>query len=308
MSNALTILETQLTPLAPRFEAALAGLLPVPKLIQSVLISVERTPKLLECTPESIMRSAMSAACIGLPIDGVTGQAFMIPFRDHGTLKAQLVVGYCGYNTLGARGNLTINGEVVREGDDFEYELGSSAFVRHRPKLGNSGRIIAAWATASHRDRPPVVSILSIDEILAIKAKSPGGSRSDSPWNDTAIGFPAMSSKSAKRRLKRSMPMDYAPLRHYHYAATMDEAVEERGLTAAITERGLEIDGKAEPLHTYEASETPTAAALTGPDVVAVGRAKAAQGKEVFDAWYAAQSPEDKVKIDAKRKKQKVET
>src|SRR3990167_4777654 len=115
MSNPPAILENQLAPLTPRFEAALAGLLPTAKLIQSVLISVERTQRLLECTPDSIMRSAMSAACLGLPIDGVTGQAFMIPFRDHGTLKAQLVVGYCGYNTIGARGGMTINGEVVRE-------------------------------------------------------------------------------------------------------------------------------------------------------------------------------------------------
>lgn len=307
MTNALTILENQLTPLAPRFEAALAGLLPVPKLIQSVLISVERTPRLLECTPDSIMRCAMTFACLGLPVDGITGQGFMLPFRDHGTLKAQSVIGYCGYNTLGARGQMTINGEVVREGDEFEYELGSSPFLRHRPMLGNSGRIIASWATASHKDRPPIVSILSIDEIMAIKAKSPGGQRSDSPWNDTAVGFPAMSSKSAKRRLRRSMPMDYAPLRFYHYAATMDEAVEERGITAAVTERGLEIDGKAEPLHTYEASETPTAAALTGPDVVAVGRAKAAQGKDAFDAWYATLTEADRKRVDAKRKKQKVE-
>jgi hypothetical protein len=43
-----------------------------------------------------------------------------------------------------------VQGEVVREGDAFEYELGDKGFVRHKPKLGNpEGPIIAAWATAS---------------------------------------------------------------------------------------------------------------------------------------------------------------
>lgn len=305
MPSNIAILENQLTPLAPRFEAALAGLLPVPRLIQSVLISVERTPALLDCTPDSILRSAMSAACLGLPIDGVTGQCFMIPFREKGTPKAQLVVGYKGYNTLAARGGMTVAGSVVREGDDFEYELGSTPFVRHRPKLGNPGRIIAAWATATHNDRPPLVSILGIDDILAIKSRSPGAKRNDSPWNDTLVGFPAMSEKSAKRRLSRSMPMDYAPLRQFHIAATMDEATEERGLTASVTERGLEIDGKAERIGNFEPSETPSATELTGPDVVAVARARAAQGPEQFQAYYDSLSAEDKKRVDAKRKKKR---
>lgn len=302
MPNSLTILEHQLAPLAPRFEAALAGLLPVPKLIQSVLISVERTPSLLDCTPDSILRAAMSAACLGLPIDGVTGQAFMIPFRDRGTPKAQLVVGYKGYNTLAARGGMTVAGAVVHEGDEFEYELGSAPFVRHRPLLGNSGRIVAAWATATHNERPPIVSILGIDDILAIKSRSPGAKRGDSPWNDNIVGFPAMSEKSAKRRLSRSMPMDYAPLRAYHMAAAMDEATEERGRAAVVTERGLEIDGKAERIGNYEPSETPAAAELTGPDVIAIARAKAAEGEDAFKEWYAGLSPADQKRVDAKRR------
>ena len=49
----------------------------------------------------------------GLEVDGVTGQAFLVPFAG----KVQLVVGYKGYNTLGARAGLTITGEVVRSGD-----------------------------------------------------------------------------------------------------------------------------------------------------------------------------------------------
>jgi phage RecT family recombinase len=76
----------------------------------------------------------MSAACLGLEVDGVTGQAYLIPFKG----RAQLVVGYKGYNTLAARSGITITGAVVREGDEFDYQLGSAAFVRHKPK-GSKG-------------------------------------------------------------------------------------------------------------------------------------------------------------------------
>ena len=170
-NTALVALEEQLTPLAPRFEAALAGMMPVQRLIRTVMVSVERLPKLLECDRQSVFMAAMSAACLGLEVDGVTGQAFLIPFKN----RAQLVIGYRGFNTLAARSGITITGAVVREGDAFEYEKGSGAFVRHKPLLEGAAvrRIVAAWACANHAERPPVIEIMGIDELMAVKERSP---------------------------------------------------------------------------------------------------------------------------------------
>jgi len=174
--NDLAILENQFMPLAPKLQQALAGLVPVERLIRTIIISCERNPSLLNCDRQSLFMAGMSAACLGLECDGVTGQSYLIPFKN----RAQLVIGYKGFNTLGARAGLTITGAVVREGDEFEFELGSGAFVRHRPTLATTGRIIAAWATATHLDRPPIVVVLGIDELLATKGRSPGAKRSDS--------------------------------------------------------------------------------------------------------------------------------
>jgi hypothetical protein len=90
-------------------------------------------------------------------------------------------------------------------------------------------------------DGPPaVVEVLDIDELMAVKMKSPGGSRSDSPWNDPSIGFPAMCQKTAKRRLARSMPLNVM-----QQAARMDEAVDEQGAPAWISpDKGVVIDGE----------------------------------------------------------------
>lgn len=246
--NALAVLENQLKPLAPRLEMVLDKRVPVDRLMQTIMISCERLPQLLDCDRQSLFNAAMSAAVLGLEVDGVTGQAYLIPFKN----RAQLVIGYKGMNTLAARSGITVTGEVVREGDDFDFDEGEG-WVKHKKQLSGTGRrIIAAWAKAATIGRPPVVKVVALDELMAVKAKSPGAKRSDSPWNDPAIGFPAMCEKTAKRRLFRNMPLNIAQL-----AARMDEAVDEQGVPAWIDPRvGVVLDGRAEP------SPTPTAAQL----------------------------------------------
>lgn len=255
MGSELVALEQQLKPLAPHFAQVLGKTMPVERLMRTIMISVERLPMLLQCDRQSIFNAAMSAACLGLEVDGVTGQAYLIPFKG----KAQLVIGYKGFNTLAARSGITITGAVVREGDDFDYQLGTAAYVRHKPK-GSKGRITHAWACAQSLDRPAVVEVLDIDELMAVKARSPGAKRSDSPWNDPAIGFPAMCQKTAKRRLARAMPMNIM-----QQAARMDEAVDEQGAGAWISpDKGVVIDGEfsdAPPIH----HEQRGAAELLGP-------------------------------------------
>jgi len=246
MSNDLVALEKQFEPLLPKFSQVLTvpGVnLPAERLVRSIMISCERNPRLMDCTRQSLFNAAMSAACLGLECDGVTGQAFLIPFNVKGTPTAQLVIGYKGFNTLAARSGITISGEIVREGDAFDFDEGEG-WVKHKKLLGKpERRVIAAWAKAASNDRPPVVKVIDIDEILAIKGKSPGAKRGDSPWNDPAIGFPAMAEKSAKRRLARAMPLNVMQL-----AARLEEAFEEQGRVSYITpDKGVIID--AEPVN-----------------------------------------------------------
>src|SRR5260221_9458765 len=114
VASELVLFENTLKPLAPRFEQALAGAIPVERLMRSIMVSVERNPALLtKADRQSLLNASMSAACLALEVDGITGQAFFVPFAG----KAQLIIGYKGMNTLAARSGLTVQGEVVREGD-----------------------------------------------------------------------------------------------------------------------------------------------------------------------------------------------
>lgn len=237
MANDLVVLEKQFEPLMPALQQALAQTMPVERLMRTVMISCQRMPRLLECDRQSLFNAAMTFAVLGLEVDGVSGQGYLIPFAG----KVQPVIGYKGYNTLAARAGITIDGAVVREGDEFEYEEGTTPFVRHKKKLGaeHGRRIVAAWAVASAKDRPPVIKVLSIDELEAVRAKSPGAKKSDSPWNDPKIGLIAMYEKTVKRRLARSMPLNVMQL-----ASRLDEAFDEQGKPGFIApDKTLMIDG-----------------------------------------------------------------
>lgn len=237
MSNELTLIEQNLDAITPQLEEVLRGGMPVARLKRTVMVSMEKTPKLLQCSKQSILQSAMSAGVLGLEVDGVTGQAFLVPFGG----KAQLIIGYKGYNTMAARSRYSISGDVVCENDAFRYVQGTAPLIDHMPASDNRGRVIGAWAVASHKDMPPVPSYLNLQELMAVKAKSPGAKKKDSPWNDGGpdggIGYAAMCSKTAKRRLARSMPLNI-----YQWGAAMDEAFEERGLTGHVTADGPVIE------------------------------------------------------------------
>jgi len=242
MSNDLTVFEQQLQPLVPRFEAVLGNIMPVDRLTQTAIICVERTPKLLECKRQTLFNACMTFATLALEIDGATGQGFIIPFKD----VAQPVVGYKGYVTLGARAGYTIAGDVIREGDEYEFQKGTDAFLHHKPQLGGGKdrRIIAAYATATSNERPAIVEIMDIDELLAVKEKSAGAKRSQSPWNDPKVGYPAMCAKTVKRRLARHMPLNVMQL-----AAAMEQAHEEQNVPSYIDpDKGVVINGQAQEI------------------------------------------------------------
>jgi len=279
MPSELAVFEKQLQPYRPRFEAVLANQLPVERLIETAVICVEQTPQLLKCSRPSLMRSCLTFATLALEIDGATGQGYILPFKA----TAQPVIGYKGYNTLAARSGFVINAATVREGDELDFQLGSGGYVRHRPKLGGQGRIIGAWAMASHPQMADIIAPpMGIDELMAVKGRSPGARRKESPWNDPAVGFPAMCEKTVKRRLARAMPM--AVSRGLHMAARMEEAFDEQGKAAFVDpDKGVIVEGEVlAPRETEQApiDVTPKKFTVTRDDGQAVGFSTPAE-------WFA---------------------
>lgn len=240
-------IETQLEMLATRFGDVLGSIMQPERLIRSIMIAMDRNRNLFKCERQSIVLSAMSAACVGLEVDSVLGQAFLVPFNVKGRgLVAQMMTGYKGYNTLAARGTYAIRSGVVRECEPFQFDK-ASAYIMHRPILGNARPIIGAWAKAASHSLPALIEVVGIDELLELRARAKstqGENGAFSPWNDPKVGWPAMCEKTPKRRLARSMPLGSLP--QYAMAARIDEAVEEAGVPAwATPDKGVVIDAAA---------------------------------------------------------------
>src|SRR3990167_1366559 len=59
--------------------------------LSNVVASVQRIPKLLECTPESLINSFMVMASLKLMPSAVSGEAYVLPYENKraGTVEAQ---------------------------------------------------------------------------------------------------------------------------------------------------------------------------------------------------------------------------
>lgn len=160
--NPSTQVQRPATPQAPTFKAGLKDWFAHNKQsIESLLpasldfrrfarLTVEvlaQNPKLAAAQPLSLMLSIMKAAADGLEPDG--RKACIVPYNDHGTVKAQYqrmyggVIEHC-YRTGQYQ---VITGGVVHTNDDFQYERGfPENRLSHKPAAGDRGDVVGYWA------------------------------------------------------------------------------------------------------------------------------------------------------------------
>lgn len=112
-----------------QLQAALPKQIPVERMIQVVATAYSQSKALQSCDQGSIYQSILLACQMGLE-PGVLGQGYLIPY---GT-KCQFVPGWQGICDLVSRtGRGIVWTGAVFQGDQFEYELGSNPYVKHRP-------------------------------------------------------------------------------------------------------------------------------------------------------------------------------
>jgi recombination protein RecT len=208
-----TLLESRVGEIG---KAAPAGLDPQ-RLARIALTTIANSNvRLIEAcnaNPASLWAAMLEASQLGLTLDGPLGQAFLVPRTksvklDNGKWIKQPIVdmqpGYKGYVALAVRGGVVshVDSAVVREGDFFQYELGSSAYLRHIPpdKDGKRGVITYVYAVAYLvRGGPPPFVVLPKAKVEEYRRMSSADTeRKDSPW---MAHYEAMAKKTAIRRL-----------------------------------------------------------------------------------------------------------
>jgi len=84
---------------------------------------------LAACKPASVFAAVIMSSQLGLEI-GVDGQAYIIPYKG----EATFIPGWKGYVELINRaGRAGVWTGAVYQGDEFDYALGDSPFVKHKP-------------------------------------------------------------------------------------------------------------------------------------------------------------------------------
>lgn len=116
------------------------------RIARIALTAFRRTPKLAECDPRSVFAAVIQAAQLGLEPDTL-GRSYLIPYGA----ECNFVPGWKGLVDLVNRtGAATAWTGAVFEGDEFEYQLGDSPKVMHRPR-GNDAPETMRYAYAIGR-------------------------------------------------------------------------------------------------------------------------------------------------------------
>ena len=121
----------------PAFNQALpANTVNVDRFLQSAILAITnpKMPLLSKCSKDSIFRCLREAAAYGLELNGMLGQAYLIPYNEKGAMTCHLQLGYKGHIALARRSNTikTIAAEPIHENDIFEVELGMGRKLSHK--------------------------------------------------------------------------------------------------------------------------------------------------------------------------------
>lgn len=192
------------------------------------LVAYNKTPKLRECTMESLFLSIMQASELGLEPGGALGHAYMVPFKSDCTL----IVGYRGLIELARRsGEIeSIEAHVVHERDTFTLRFGLNAALDHEPCLsGDPGEMRFVYAVAKLKGGCVQFEVMTRDQVDKIRARSRSGN--NGPW---VTDYEEMARKTVVRRLIKYLPLSA-------------ERAEPLAKALELEDEGPTIDVSAEP-------------------------------------------------------------
>lgn len=200
----------QIRQMEEQFALAMPKGMEAAQLVRDALTCLKQTPKLAECTPQSVLGSLMTCAQLGLR-PGVLGHAWVLPYWDSKSqsYQAQLIVGYKGYVELAYRSGqiASIVGRTVYEGDTWDVEYGLDEKLVHRPALtGNREKPVAHYAVVKMANGGSSFWVMTEDEMQAWKKRyAPTNKSGDvvGPWKSD---YEAMARKTTLLRLAAWMP------------------------------------------------------------------------------------------------------
>ena len=185
---------------------ALPSVMTPERFTRITLSALSTNAQLAQTTPKSFLGAMMTAAQLGLEPNTPLGQAYLIPYRNHGTLECQFQLGYKGLIDLAYRSGevSTIQAHTVYENDTFEYELGLEPKLKHIPTKTDRGDPAYFYAVFRTKDGGYGFEVMSVEDARRHGQKY-SKAYTNGPWK---TNFEEMAKKTV---LKKALK--YAPLK-----------------------------------------------------------------------------------------------
>ncbi len=178
-------------------KTALDGVMSEERFLRVALTATLKTPKLLQCTEESLCQALLDCASLGLEPDG--RRAYLIPYGP----KAELMVDYKGIVELVMRNGdvKRLHADLVYENDIFENNRGE--IKRHSIQYGKDrGEIICVYAEATFPDGSTKSEVMDVAQINKIRDAS--SAKASDPWRKH---WGEMAKKTVFKRLSKWLPL-----------------------------------------------------------------------------------------------------
>lgn len=200
---------------------ALPSVITPERFTRITLSALSTNPNLSECSANSFLAAMMTAAQLGVEPNTPLGQAYLIPYRNHGRLECQFQLGYKGLIDLAYRSGEVkmIQAHTVYENDDFTYELGLEPKLHHIPAKSDRGAPIFFYAVFHTKDDGYGFEVMSIEDVQT-HAQKYSKSYGNGPWQ---TNFEEMAKKTVLKRV-----LKYAPLKSdFVRAISTDETIKD---------------------------------------------------------------------------------
>lgn len=140
---------------------------------------IKRNSRLLDVfkkNPSSVFSSILTCAEFGLSPTSQMGEAWLIPYGK----ECQFQIGYQGLTKILYKNPdvQNITAECVYENDTFEYELGLTPKLSHKPTHTNRGKLISVYCVVRFANQEPIFKVMTIEELKTIQSLSKAGNRS----------------------------------------------------------------------------------------------------------------------------------
>ena len=185
------------------------------RMMKIALRALRTTPKLMNCSINSLFGAVITCAQLGLEPNTPQGHIYLIPFenRKKGITEVQVIIGYKGLIDLARRSGeiISISSHAICHGDPHEIFFGTEERIEHRPNLtGGRGDVIGFYAVAKLVGGGTQFEFMSSSEINVIRDGSQGYktarkyNKTDTPW---ISNYEEMGRKTVIRRLCKYLPM-----------------------------------------------------------------------------------------------------